>query len=529
MRNPEEMQLAAGGLSSHASARTAIARVLIALGAVVVLGLIYASTFLQMVEVWLNSVTFRHGLVIIPITAWLVWRARGQLLESPVTPCWWALPGLLVLTATWLLGRLTDVGVVQELAMIAMIPTLVVATLGMEAFKALRFPLLYLFFAVPVGWFLVPPLMHVTAFIAVQGLKWTGIPVFQDGFRISVPTGDFLVANACSGIRYLIACLALGTLFAYLFYRSWWRRLLFMGVAFCVPIIANGLRAYGIILLAYLSDMRIATGFDHVIYGFIFFAFVLFLMFWLGSLFREDLADEPDASYPRASPTEPVSGGVARVGLAAVVAIAVAAAGPVVWTVAQGGEPSAAAHGALFSGRDGWQGPTTISGAWRPLFSGDHREFAGAYRRRGRRVEVFVEAYPYPHQGEAVVSALNSVTDNPHQLIDTDQHRVPGLRVGGSRLSVTQTIVQEADGPRLVWSWYRVAGHSTTNRLVEKLHEVLSVLQGGKGWAHWVSVSTPVDSGLPAAQKELESFLIDNYGDLVACLSPTPVGAACSP
>jgi hypothetical protein len=55
-----------------------------------------------------------------------------------------------------------------------------------------------------------------------------------------------------------------------------------------VPVIANGLRAYMIVMIGHLSSMQLATGVDHIIYGWLFFGLVMFLMFWIGSYWRED-------------------------------------------------------------------------------------------------------------------------------------------------------------------------------------------------------------------------------------------------
>ena len=76
-------------------------------------------------------------------------------------------------------------------------------------------------------------------------------------------------------MRYLIASLVVGTLFAYLNYTTMWRRIAFVGVSIVVPIVANWLRAYMIVMLGYLSDNRIAIGVDHIIYGWLFFGLVM--------------------------------------------------------------------------------------------------------------------------------------------------------------------------------------------------------------------------------------------------------------
>jgi exosortase len=68
--------------------------------------------------------------------------------------------------------------------------------------------------------------------------------------------------EACSGVRYLISSVTLGCLYAYLTYQSTKKRLLFIAVSIVVPIIANGLRAYMIVMIGHLSGMELATGGD---------------------------------------------------------------------------------------------------------------------------------------------------------------------------------------------------------------------------------------------------------------------------
>ena len=109
-----------------------------------------------------------------------------------------------------------------------------------------------------------------------------GIPVYVDGLYITLSSGVFEVAKACSGISYLIASTAMGSFFAFIVYKDIKKRFLFIIFAISLPIIANGLRAWIIILLAHYSDMAIATGVDHLIYGWMFFGLIIFIMFQVG-------------------------------------------------------------------------------------------------------------------------------------------------------------------------------------------------------------------------------------------------------
>ena len=193
-----------------------------------------------------------------------------------------------------MLANLAGVLVVEQFALIAMIPTLVWTLLGLEVAWSIAFPLAFLFFAVPVGEALIPPMMEFTADFTVMALQLTGIPVYREGLFFTIPSGEWSVVEGCSGLRYLIASFTLGTLYGYLTYRSTARRIVFAALAVVVPIIANGLRAYMIVMIAHLSDMRLALGVDHYIYGWVFFGLVMLLLFWIGSFWREDEAPVPE-------------------------------------------------------------------------------------------------------------------------------------------------------------------------------------------------------------------------------------------
>jgi exosortase len=99
------------------------------------------------------------------------------------------------------------------------------AVLGWKVARRMTFPLLFLFFAVPFGEFTQPKLMDWTAYFTILGLRLTGIPVYSEGQNLVIPSGSWSVIEACSGVRYLIASVTVGTLFAYLTYHSLRRRL----------------------------------------------------------------------------------------------------------------------------------------------------------------------------------------------------------------------------------------------------------------------------------------------------------------
>ena len=231
---------------------------------------LYWKTTLSMVSIWERSETFAHGFVVIPIFCYLLWRKRDALDGLVPKPHWGALLGIAAAGVVWLVGEIVSAASVSQFAMVAMVPFAVWAVLGTRIAMALVIPLAFLFFAVPFGEFLVPTLMDWTADFTVAALRASGVPVYQEGNFFVIPSGMWSVVEACSGLRYLIASLMVGCLYAYLSYRSTLRRVAFIAASLVVPIIANWLRAYMIVMLGHLSNNRLAVGVDHLIYGWIF-------------------------------------------------------------------------------------------------------------------------------------------------------------------------------------------------------------------------------------------------------------------
>lgn len=252
----------------------------------------YRETGAAMVAIWARSDTFAHGFIVPPIVLWLIWRKRRLLANLQPRPQWLLAPLIVALAAVWLLGQLAAINVLTQFAFVLLAIAMVVLLLGVPVARRLTFPLAFLLLAVPFGDFMMPQLMEWTARFTVLGLRLSGIPVYQEGLQFIIPSGNWSVVEACSGVRYLIASFTVGALFAYLNYRSLKRRLIFIAVAIAVPVVANWLRAYIIVMLGHLSGNKLAAGVDHLIYGWVFFGVVIMLMFMIGARWADATDDE---------------------------------------------------------------------------------------------------------------------------------------------------------------------------------------------------------------------------------------------
>lgn len=256
---------------------------------------LYSRTYVALAETWEATGTFQYAFLIFPITAVLVWGRRDWLARVAARPRPIALWGVAALGAFWLIGAVADVNLAMHIAVVVIWPVMVYMFYGPRVAGVLAFALGYLLFAVPFGNFMVGPLQTVTAHLAVYALELTGVPVVMTGHMIDTPASAWHVAEACSGIKFFVATTAFGVLYAHLFYTGLRRRLIFIGFALIVPIIANGLRVYFTILIGEYFGLEYATGTDHLIFGWQFFGTVLLLLFLCGWPWHQAPAPGPVA------------------------------------------------------------------------------------------------------------------------------------------------------------------------------------------------------------------------------------------
>lgn len=247
----------------------------------------------EMASQWWNSSTCNHILLIPPILAWLV-RLRWPELRKLRPQAWWpALAWLAAGLLAWAGGTAAGVNLIAQAGAVMLLQAAVATVLGPSVAAGLLFPLAYMAFLVPFGGEIIPPLQEITARIAVSLSHASGVAATLSGVFIDTPAGRFEVAEACSGVKFLIAMVALGTLVAHLSFRSGKRRAVFMAACMIVPILANGVRAWGTIYVAQFRGVAFAAGFDHIVYGWIFFAIVMAILLGLAWRFFDRPSHDP--------------------------------------------------------------------------------------------------------------------------------------------------------------------------------------------------------------------------------------------
>ncbi|MGP9801163.1 exosortase A [Rheinheimera sp. NSM] len=454
------------------------------------------STLSSMVEIWQRSDTFAHGFLIFPISLYLIWQKRQHIAATALSSSLAALLPLAILLLAWFFADAVNVNVVKQLAVILLLPMLVWLCCGRQLLYLLLFPLAYLIFAVPMGDALVAPMQLITADITVAALRLADIPVYREGLYLSTPTGLFLVAEACSGVRYLIASFALGTLFAYLNYRRWYKQLAFCLAAILVPILANGIRAFGIVLIAHLTDMKHAVGVDHLIYGWLFFGVIIFLMFYIGSFWADQ------------APAVPHSVSKQRRGAPLLAATLAAFLLSLPFSAAYLLPPlnaSPAYNTQLLQ----QQLKLVPPGIQQPQFVDSSAALSGKWQHNN--AEIWFYSAFYQHVDNAkLVSWHNQPYQRAHWTPAAQQQQ--WLELGEQRLQVQEVDLRANDGTRrLLWYWYGSGDYFSANPYLitaaQALGKVFHVSQHGSFYALSIYYEHDVAAARLQLQQQLQQQL----------------------
>ena len=446
-------------------------RPLIALGlVVVVLLLTFRRDVGDLAALYWTNTTFGHCLFIAPVIGWLVWIRRAELAQ--LTPQGWA-PGLALVAVGgfgWLLGDAGTVSFARHLGLVMMLQGAVLTVLGPNVARGLLFPLAYALFLVPFGDFLEPPLQTITVWMTMHLLHLVGVPATVDGVLITAGGKYFEVAEACSGSKFVIAMVAYGVLVANLCYRIWPRRAAFMAMAIVVPVLANGLRAFGTIYAAVLTSVEQATGYDHIVFGWVFFGLVMAAVLAIGWKWFDRAPDAP-AFDPAA-----LSGAVRwrlDLAVAALLVLATAMIFPG-WLAAIAHRAQALPARIDLPQVPGWtRAPVSTTAPWTPNYPGaDHQLFGRYVDAQGNTVDLAIAVYGSQREGKEVVGfGIGAIQQDDRWVKIKDMDALNG----GAVMSIT------APGPveRQVATWYRIGSTLTSDGKIVKLETLKAKLLGG--------------------------------------------------
>jgi exosortase A len=548
----------------------ATTRVALIVGIIAVLVIAYSMSFGSMWDLWQTS-DHHHGILVFPIVAFLVWRQRHEFADSQIRIDVRGLPLLMVLAVTWLVARLAGVQVIEHASALGMIPAAIWTLLGHRLATKLLFPLTFILAATPVGDALVPSLMVITADISTWLLRITGIPVLREGQYLSLPGGDFIVADVCSGVRYLITGGMLSLLYGYLTYKRWTKRVLLLAVASVTLVLTNGVRAYIVMAVASTTNHEYLGGRDHIYFGWLLFGIVMMSIMWIGARYADEEMIPTSREHPAefaatvshnalpmiialglimlAITVKPLQADFGEVGamvaaaaallvfifqlsrqrsgvigstgqaeaahrpvalkdiLVGVVALAVLLGTPRLITAVEAGAVHPVNADLLKPVLD-----CRETGAWKnrwwPTFEGPAVEHAVSFDCGGHAVNVYVAGYESALQGRELISSSHYVVPPGWDRFSRHSKRVTN---GDDALpqDIAEVVNTRPGFESIVWYWYDIDGKTTSSPMKTKILQVLTMLQGRPAGGRVVVLETATGPDEVEARDRLASAAQD--------------------
>lgn len=250
--------------------------------------IVYFPILGSMVNHWRVVPDYSHGFLIVPLALYFAYEKKYYLSAAPIKGDWWGLALMGLGLATLAVGQLGALLTPLRGSYILTLMGIILLFLGRQAFQILFFPMSFLLLMIPLPQSLVNvaafPLQLIAAQWAVKGLQLLGIPVLLEGNIIHLAHSDLFVAEACSGLRSLMALLTLGVVFAH-FFRPGKpiQQILLVGSTIPIAVAVNSLRVALTGVLAHNFGEQAATGFIHEFQGMITFSVAFMFLLAEGS------------------------------------------------------------------------------------------------------------------------------------------------------------------------------------------------------------------------------------------------------
>jgi EpsI family protein len=294
-----------------------------------------------------------------------------------------------------------------------------------------------------------------------------------------------------------------------------------------VPIIANGMRAYMIVMIAHLSDMKLALGVDHLIYGWVFFGIVMLLLFWIGSYWRDPEPDVPPVVPSTAAQVrDAVPVNRTQAIAVATLAIAIAAAWPLYAAWMDRARTDATLTLAAPLPIGGWTFESVPATDWRPRYLEPTAGVFQTYRKGDRVVALHLGYYRHQLPGSELVTSQNIMVVQKHPVWSQVGESARTEPLADGPTDIKQSLLRSPAQRLLIWDWYRIADRDLTNRYVAKLLLARDKLLGRGDSGAAVIVATPYESEAGPAEETLRLFLRDMQPAIHQALQQVETSAA---
>lgn len=228
---------------------------------------------------------YSHGYLIPLISAYIIWTKRNVIKSARVSSSFWGLIIIIIGALIHILGTILYIFSLSGFSIFFIILGSSMFIVGKEITRIIIFPITYLLFMFPIPLALILtisfPMKMLVANAGVEIVSLFGIPLYREGFNISIPAGQLLVSNPCSGLRSLIAFMALGAVIAHFSKETMIKKIVLFMASVPIAIVSNVLRVSGLILISHFWGLDAAAPDTiwHTITGMFVFVIGFFLLY----------------------------------------------------------------------------------------------------------------------------------------------------------------------------------------------------------------------------------------------------------
>jgi EpsI family protein len=260
-------------------------------------------------------------------------------------------------------------------------------------------------------------------------------------------------------------------------------------------------------MIAHLSDMKLALGIDHYIYGWVFFGIVMLLLFWIGSFWREDDQPEPEVGALTSKAAAPST---TRPALPVALAVLLVAGMWPAYAAWLDTRPLPAMPELQVEAQQGWL-PGEPFTSWVPHWIGADRQLRQPYTRDGRNVLLELNYYVTQRQDAELINSQNFMIRQKDSLWSNVGEAVTTVKIDGQSRQVRQAKMRGNDGQRLlVWQWNLINQRPVVNDQVAKLILAFDRVRLKRDDGLSVLIATPYEEAeIKAAAATLSRFAAD--------------------
>jgi exosortase D (VPLPA-CTERM-specific) len=451
----------------------------------------FAPALTQIYGIWNLQPEYSYGIVVPPLSAYLIWRERDQLASYEFAGSWYGLILIVLGLALRAICALSYMPTIMRYGFLLVVYGVVLSLTGPKLFRRLWTPLLLLIFMIPLPSFftdkLTLELQLLSSTIGVWVIRAVGISVYLEGNVIDLGSMQLEVAEACSGLRYLFPLMTLALLVAYMFRGPLWKRATIFLSSVPITVLMNSLRIGVIAITVEYWGRSMAEGVLHDFEGWLVFMFstaelilVAYLLARIGPSrvrWRDAFqmqAPQPAKAGPRALPLAPGVTPLLRLAnlprpffFATAIVTAAAIAGFLV-PARQVVSPAREDFSGFPMQLGGWTGQrSTLEPVYLDALQLD--DYVLADYRDGRGVPInFYSAY-YSSQDETrrAHSPNNCIPGGGWEIL-TMTRRTLHLEGSNQTLPVNRAVIQHGDQRDLVYYWFQERGRVLTDENIVK-------------------------------------------------------------